>query len=159
LAEAAWALLPEDGSPVASGTLFDQLRGRLPDIAFFGDDSAPTVLWGILRRCNIIECGFAHLIARKQRGRAQSMLESAIVQIVKDMKTASAREIRREASNRHAYPHSKTSITDSIRNCLDRGQLRKLPGALYTVPAIDDDTLLEALALRDRTVRRAVNNA
>jgi len=147
LVEAALRLLPEDGTPITARAILTSLD----ECPGFGDLVTPgradVFLWALLRTDERIECGASGLVALRVEDRPSSLLETVIGAVLRERVVAPPRELRMELARRQHQAADRV-VYNALGVGVARGSFRRAFGSLYTLPDIDERTLLDALTAR-----------
>jgi hypothetical protein len=158
LLEKACALLPEDGTPLSCLTILQQLRPILPELGLANRDDAADILRGLLRLEDRIQVGAGRLVARRIEAKEQSLLEGAIIQIIREAVLAYPRDVRRELTNTYGERQRDSNLSSYMLAALRRGLLRRLPGSLYFAADEDEARVIEELASYESVLRRSLTD-
>lgn len=157
LRDEVYETLPADGTPMSCTDLLDKLD-KLPEARSLKiRPHGAGLLWGMLRDDARIVCGPGELVARDDGSDDQHVLRTAIGQIIDDHGAAYPREVRAELRNQFGYRGSDSAVFGSLTRGAEEGALLRFPESLYTRNT-DDDSVLEALSMRDREVRRLADS-
>jgi len=159
IVEQAVRLLPEDGTPVTLDSLLDQLIIKVPEIRLLGGDKGRDVLWSIIRKDERVECGRGYFLALKSGEKSGNLLDSMIIDVLKDMVVAFPRDVRREMANRYGYIRADNTAYASLTHCVEKGLVRRLPQSLYCLPSVSDSLLMNALRFHDGIIRKILEES
>src|SRR5262249_26244962 len=116
------------------------------------------ILWALLRSDDRVECGSGYLLALKSGEKARDLLESMIVDILRNLAVAFPRDIYRDLVNICRYRSAEATVHAALIRYIEKGVVRRLPGSLYCLPFIDDTLLINALQRYDPIIRRTIED-
>ena len=133
LVDIAVASLPEEGTPVACRALLDEINPLEPALGQGHRGKALAILWGLLHKDERAQCGPGGLVARSRDEGARNLLQDAIVEVLEDLEVAHIRQLRLELTARYGHGGMESAFRALLRDCVDRGLIKRLPGRLYAL--------------------------